>query len=65
MIRLILQICCSIETGKLTTILTKTGYPGVYHYGKEKLFSAHTSSAVVPKGSPIKVDFVVTPGWMF
>ena len=36
--------------------MIKDGYVGKYHYGREKLFSAHTSSAVVPKGSPIKVN---------
>ena len=46
----------SIATGKMTAILTKSGYPGEYHYGRDTLFSAHTSSAVVPKGSHLKAS---------
>ena len=54
-------ICFSIEAGKLTLIMTESGYRGKYHYGRETIFSSHTSSAVVPKGSPLKVSFHVGP----
>ena len=65
MLRFSGKLCFSIEEGKHTMIMTESGYRGKYHYGRETIFSSHTSPAVVPKGSPIKVSFRFGPTWKF
>ena len=47
----------SLKDGDMTALVPKLNLKGQFHFGRDNVFTAHTSNAVVSKGSALKVIF--------